>query len=124
MNHLKTLKLLNFAMAAYAFAFGLLFLIMFLLPWLIGDDPEMPGWLFALVGVLSFIVICANAVAHVVVGWLVGVGRGRILQTVLAIWQLWSFPLGTLYAIYALWVCWIDADSTKAFDSAIKKPIT
>jgi hypothetical protein len=123
MNHLKTLKLLNFAMAAYAFAAGLLFLIMFLLPWLIGD-PDMPGWAFAVIGILTFILICANAAAHVIVGWLVGVGRGRIGQTVLAVWQLWSFPLGTLYGVYALWVCWVDEASTRAFDSAVKKPIT
>lgn len=120
MTHLKTLKWLNFVMGAYTFIGGLFWLFLFLLPWLIGDDPEVPVGLIVLFGILGFIVFAAYGAAHVVIGYLVGTGRGRIAQTVFAILQLMSFPIGTCYAGYAVWVCWINEESARAFASGIK----
>jgi len=63
-------------------------------------------------------------VAHIVVGYLVGSGRGRVAQSLLASMQLMSFPVGTAYACYALYVCWVDEGAKRKFDSAIKPPVT
>lgn len=122
-SHLRRLRLLNYFAAGYTILVGLLFLFMFLLPWLIGDD-QVPGWLFALIGVTVFVILCAHAAAHVLTGLLVGAGRGRALQTLLAWMQVWSFPLGTAYALYALWVCWVHEPSRERFERAIKPAVT
>lgn len=125
MTHLRTLKLLNFAIGAYTFVFGLLFLVMFVLPgWWAWDDGEAPGLIFILAGILAFLLLGGLGVAHVVVGYLVGSGRGRVLQTFLASTQLLSFPVGTLYSVYALWVCWAHEPSRVRFESANKPPVT
>ena len=122
MAHLKSLRWVNFAIGAYTFVAGLLFLILFLLPGLIGDD-DVPWLVFALMGVGVFVLLGGLAVAHVVVGYLVGSGRGRIVQTLLALMQLASFPVGTAYALYALWVCWACEEAGRRFDTSLKPPI-
>jgi hypothetical protein len=125
MNHLKTLKTVNFVLGAYTILMGILFLVMFVIPGLWGwFDGQEGAWLFVVLGLLFTILIGGFGVAHVIVGYLVGSGRGRIAQTFLASMQLMSFPVGTVYAVYALWVCWGDEDSRKKFESAIKPPVT
>lgn len=125
MGHLRTLKLVNFAIGAYTFVMGLLFLVMFVLPGLWAWwDGETPGLIFVLVGILSFLLIGGIGVAHIVVGYLVGSGRGRVAQSLLASMQLMSFPIGTAYAAYALYVCWVDEDAGRTFNAVIKPPVT
>lgn len=124
MEHLRSLKLVNFAIGAYTFVFGLLFLVMFVLPGLWAWwDGELPGLIFVAVGIVVFLLLGGFAVAHVVVGYLVGSGRGRVAQTFLASMQIMSFPLGTVYAVYAIYVCWLNEDSAKRFGDGIKPPI-
>lgn len=125
MAHLRTLKLVNFVYGAYTFVIGTLFLLFFVLPGLwVWVDGESEGLLFVLAGLVGFLLVGGAGLLHVFVGYLVGSGRGRVGQTLLAATQLMSFPLGTAYACYALWVCWVDPESGKRFDAVIKPPVT
>jgi hypothetical protein len=125
MDHLKTLKLVNFALGAYTAFWAIAVFVMFVIPglWAWWDGQE-GAWMFALFGLLFVVALGAVGAVHVVVGYLVGSGRGRVAQTCLAVTQIMSFPVGTLYGLYALWVCWSDAKSGRRFDATIKPPIT
>src|SRR5687767_10138711 len=101
MDHLKSLKTVNFVIGGYTVIMGLLFFVMFVIPGLWAWwDGQNEGLLFVALGVLAFLLIAGFGVAHVIIGYLVGSGRGRIGQTFLAAMQLMSFPVGTLYALY------------------------
>ena len=125
MDHLKSLKTVNFVLGAYTVVVGLLFLVVWVIPglwaWWDGEDA---GLIAVIVGILCFLLIGGLGVAHVVIGYLVGSGRGRIAQTLLAAMQIMSFPLGTVYAVYALWVCWVNEPSAKRFASDYKPPVS
>lgn len=125
MDHLKSLKTVNFVLGAYTVVAGLLFLVLWVIPglwaWWEGEDA---GLIAVIAGVLCFLLIGGLGVAHVVVGYLVGSGRGRVAQTFLAAMQIMSFPLGTVYAVYALWVCWAHEPSARRFTAAVKPPVT
>lgn len=125
MNHLKSLKTVNFVLGAYTVVVGLLFFVLWVIPglwaWWDGEDA---GLIAVIVGVLCFLLIGGLGVAHVVIGYLVGSGRGRVAQTLLAAMQIMSFPLGTVYAVYALWVCWVHEPSAKRFASDYKPPVS
>lgn len=125
MDHLKSLKTVNFVLGAYTVLMGLLFLVLFVIPglwaWWDGEDA---GLIAVVVGILAFLLIGGLGVAHVVVGYLIGSGRGRVAQTFLASMQLMSFPVGTVYSCYALWVCWVHPPSVKKLDAAIKPPVS
>lgn len=125
MGHLRTLRLVNFVIGAYTFVFGLLFLVMFVLPGLwVWWEGDLPGLVFVFAGILAFLLLGGFAAAHVVVGYLVGTGRGRVAQTFLASMQIMSFPQGTVYALYAIYVCWLNEESAKRFGDGIKPPIS
>ena len=125
MNHLKSLKIFNFVLGAYTVVVGLLFLVMFVVPGLWAWwDGENAGLFAVAIGVLAFLLIAGLGAAHVVVGYLIGSGRGRVAQTWLAAMQLMSFPTGTVYALYALWVCWADAESARRFSMTIKPKVS
>jgi hypothetical protein len=125
MDHLKTLRTLNFVVGAYTVVMGLLFFFMFVIPglwaWWDGEDA---GLLVVAIGVLAFALIAGFGVAHLIIGYLVGSGRGRVWQTMLASMQLMSFPFGTFYALYALWVCWAHGPSMKCFDAVLKPKVS
>ena len=53
---------------------------------------------------------------HFKAGRRVEAGSGRTLQTILAVLQIASFPLGTAYGIYALWICWSNIDTKYMFE--------
>jgi len=121
MIHLRTLKLLNLVMGAVTALAGLLFLAMFVIPGLLAcNDGERMGAVFILSGTLVTVLLVGLGLAHVLAGNLVAVGRGRALQTALAVLQVSTFPIGTAYAIYALWVCWLNEPSKRAFESALR----
>lgn len=124
MDHLRQLKLANFAMAGLQ-AFGLLVAIVFIVVGIVlaGDDPDL-GWQFIRIGIAAAIQSVAFGAAHILVGYLVGSGRGRAGQTVLAVLLLGGAPIGTIYGVYALWVCWFHPESKARFEKAIKPPIT
>ncbi|MEM9190289.1 MAG: hypothetical protein AAGF12_13985 [Myxococcota bacterium] len=122
MEHLSHLRTLNFITAAYTLVVGLCSAILWIVLGIIaiGDgDPE--GWYFVAGGVVVGLFASLLGVLHVVVGYLVRAQRGRVLQTVLAVFQVTSFPLGTCYAAYAMWVCWFGP-SAKLFGSNQRKP--
>lgn len=125
MDHLKSLKTINFVLGAYTVVIGLLFLFMWVIPglWVWWDGDDM-GLVVVAIGLLCFVLVGGIGVAHVIVGYLVGSGRGRVAQTFLASMQLMSFPVGTVYAVYALWVCWAHEPSAKRFESAMKPPVS
>ncbi|CAG0987962.1 hypothetical protein ARNL5_02992 [Anaerolineae bacterium] len=125
MAHLKTLKIVNFVIGAYTFVLGLLLLVMFVIPGLWGYfDGQDEALIAVLVGIVAFLLVGGLGALHIVIGYLVGSGRGRVGQTLLASMQLMSFPVGTAYALYALYVCWVDAESKKKFDAVIKPKIS
>lgn len=124
MDHLRTLKLVNFALGAYTAFWALAVFVTFVIPglwaWLDGQEG---AWMLALFGLVFVLLLGAIGAVHIVVGYLVGSGRGRAAQTCLAVTQLASLPVGTLYGLYALWVCWGDPTSGKKFDATIKPPV-
>jgi hypothetical protein len=121
MNHLRTLKLLNLAMGAVTALGGILFLAMFVIPGMLAcGDGEQAGAVFIITGTAVAALLVGLGLAHVLAGNLVAVGRGRALQTALAVLQVSTFPVGTAYAIYALWVCWLNERTKKAFESAFR----
>jgi hypothetical protein len=121
MNHLRILKLLNLAMGALTALCGILFLAMFVIPGLLAcNDGEQMGAVFIISGIAVTALLVGLGLAHALAGNLVAVGRGRALQTALAVMQVSTFPVGTAYAIYALWVCWLNERTKKAFESALR----
>jgi hypothetical protein len=124
MDHLRKLKLANFVMAGFQAA-GLVFGIIMIVAgfFLLGDDPEL-GHQLIQIGFTVAIQATLFGAAHIVIGYLVGSGRGRVPQTIIAVLMLGGAPIGTIYGLYALWVCWLDAASKARFEKAIKPPIT
>jgi len=117
MEHLRALRWLNFAIAAYTVLIGGIFLVGYVLPGLLAfREGVLWGLVFVLVGVLVFLLLAGLGVLHLLTGFWVSAGRGRIAQTSLAILQLASFPVGTAYALYALWVVWVNDASAKKFE--------
>jgi hypothetical protein len=117
MEHLRALRWLNFAVGAYTVLIGGIFLVGYALPGLFAFR-EGVGWglVFVLVGILVFLLLAGLGILHLLTGYWVSAGRGRIAQTALAVLQLASFPVGTAYSLYALWVVWMNPDSAKKFD--------
>lgn len=117
MEHLRALRWLNFAVGAYTVLVGGIFLAGYALPGLFAFR-EGVGWglVFVLVGILVFLLLAGLGILHLLTGFWVSAGRGRIAQTALAVMQLASFPIGTAYALYALWVVWLNDDSAKKFE--------
>ena len=74
----------------------------------------------AAMGGLISLVMLALALTHFFVGVVLGPGRGRGAQTLLAVALLMTFPLGTLYSLFALWVCWANADTRQVLDGEKK----
>ncbi len=121
MKHLKKLRFINRVMSVLSTIVGVLFLVLFVLPGFFAcSDGQQMGAVFMISGVLISMLFFGLGIVHWVVGWFVGVGRGRFAQTCLAIIQIATFPIGTAYALYALWVCWLHGPSKAAFDDPIK----
>lgn len=122
MDHLKVLSILDFVSA------GLSILAMLLvglstaatigLAVTSGGGSEVwTAMLPALViNGLVLVFLGVLAVIEILAGLRVRDGRGRILQTVVAVLSLLNCPLGTLFAGYSLWVCWIDEASKARFE--------
>ena len=76
----------------------------------VGAQPEADaaavGALMGLIGMGLMTVIAILSVPGILAGWgiLQQKNWGRILGIICAIFQLISFPFGTLFGIYALWV--------------------
>jgi hypothetical protein len=86
--------MLNWGMAAlYVAALGLVW-------WMAGD--HMPFDMFSIVAMILLTLSLPSAY----LGYAIELGRGRILQTIVAALALLNFPLGTAYGVFAIWVCW------------------
>jgi len=68
----------------------------------------------------TFLAACGGAItvllgmlslAHVGCAVTLGRGRGRALQTTVALLLLPTLPIGTAYGCYALWVCWANPET-------------
>ena len=131
MHHLGSLRILNYVMAGIH-ALAVMMLVLFgavgvavfrrLIetdPAFTGPDappPEIVGVIVLVVFGLAGLLLLLETVLLVVAGRAVGQGRGRLLQTILAILQIASFPVGTAYGVYALWVCWSNGPTKAVFD--------
>ncbi len=114
MKHLRILKYFNFFMAGISLFFGIGGLLV-----------NLCSEQISIVGSPIFLMIAVMiASAHVVVGYLVSAQRGRAAQTVLAIFQLIHFPIGSVFSFYALWVCWFNKTTKMAFQAPIKPRIS
>jgi hypothetical protein len=65
------------------------------------------------------LLLVALAAPHVYLGLFIEKGRGRILQSILAVIALFAFPIGTAFGAFALWVCWsVEAE---LFESGVTR---
>ena len=88
------------------------------------DDPNA-GWAAGMFGVLGVLIgglIVLHTLPAIIVGWglLKGYGWARILAIILAIFDLFNFPLGTALGIYTL-VILLDS-RTEAEFRALSQP--
>jgi len=117
MKHLRYLKLINMAMAGMFLFFGIISVLMISVPLILGlTQGGMGASEIAILGgaaIGSFLLLGLFAMLYFVCGRKVGRGRGRILQTILAVMSISNLPIGTAYGIFGLWVCWMN-DETKA----------
>jgi len=76
----------------------------------VGSQPDQDaaavGALMGLIGMGVMTVIAILSVPGILAGWgiLQQKNWGRILGIICAIFQLISFPFGTIFGVYALWV--------------------
>ncbi len=119
MEHLNNLKMANYVLGALnALVLGLTLLVIAgTMGFMYLQTQEMSMLIGGVVGTLVGGVFGLGIVGFIFfVGGQVGQGKGRILQTILALMLVSSFPIGTLFAAYAIWVCWINEGSKHAFD--------
>jgi hypothetical protein len=105
MGHLATLRVLNLGFALLALGTAAAVVHTWTLPFASGTSDEVG---LACLGGLGGALFAGLGLAHLVVGASLRRGRGRALQTVLALALFVTFPIGTAYAVYALWVCWAN----------------
>ena len=116
MNHLRTLRLANYAMAGLEVVGLTILVITAALIATLSPIPADEVVLFwgVMGGVSALLVVWVGL--FLVAASSVGRGRGRALQTVLGVFSLGSFPFGFLYGVYALWVVWMNEETRAAFD--------
>jgi hypothetical protein len=80
-----------------------------------GDERSIIGIVFGLVFGLFFTIIAAIIAA--LVGWGLWNMRSwsRMAAIVLAILQLFAFPIGTVIGALIIWYLWQDPDALRAF---------
>lgn len=114
MSHLRTLGILNVVYAAIVLLACLGAAALLAIPALSGEGMGLGLGELVILGAAVGLVLVLG-VLYVVAASLVAKGRGRILQTVLAVMSLGSVPVGTAYGIYALWVCWMNEETKALF---------
>ena len=120
MQHLRILKILDFVSAGMI-ALGIL--IVLATAAVTGFGLFAAGGVEALGAMVSVLVIDGAAIVFllaflafcVFAGQQVGKGKGRILQTLLALGSVMNCPLGTAFAGYSLWVLWINEETEAIF---------
>lgn len=99
MGALGLLSTLNWVLAVLYAGVGLFVLVAI-------DSP---------VALVPALVMLAVAAPHVYLALVVEQGKGRILQTVLAVLGLLNFPIGTAVGAFALYACW-SGESARIFE--------
>ena len=95
------LRLMNLLMAGLLSAVAVFVCSYWAGPAIAGEG----SWALAGLSVVVAGVLVMVAAACLVIAWL-GAERSRLLQSGVAIALLFTFPIGTFYAVYALFVCW------------------
>ncbi len=132
-DHLSILRVLNLVLGglqvlATLVIAGLLLAFGLGVGAMMQDSPlptQAQGMTFGLMGVVGVVITglsLAFAVLHFVAAGRVRVGRGRVLQTALAVLSLFNIPVGLAYGAYALWVCWFNEPTRAQFDQAEGRP--
>lgn len=120
MDHLRTLKILDYVCAALLLLVGVLLVGTTLLAvgLVLASDPDqlvavLPSAVITLVvavplaGEFVLLLFAARGVEH---------GRGRIPQTIVAVLSLASIPFGTAFGVYSIWVCWVNEETKARFE--------
>ncbi len=119
MDHLDYLKVANYFYASFQLLMVLIigFWGSFVVFQAFLDDTEILELvMLALPYLCPSLLLVVHAFVLVSVGRSVQWGGGRILQTLMALFNICQCPFGTLWAGYSIWVCWINADSRKEFE--------
>lgn len=118
MEHLRYLRIFNFVMGALFVLGGLIGAGAMTIPVALAprfDEDGPPVALAFVGGLVLLLVLVGVGVLYFVTGNKVAHGRWRIVQTILAVLALASFPVGTAYGGYALWVCWMNEETKGLF---------
>lgn len=124
MNHLKILSIVDYVFAALTFLGLLLIGVATLLTTaaaLSSAGMDALGSLIPslVINVVMMVVLAGFGVLFAVAGRQVGKGRGRILQTILAVMSIMNCPVGTAFAAYSLWACWANPETVAAFSGGM-----
>lgn len=117
MKHLSTLKTLNtlFAVLFYLIGLACLVGVSILGILAIGDDLAA-GLIMIGAGVFGGLICIVFGVVYQITGKRLVAGKGRILQSILAVLNITNVPLGTIYALFALYVCWMNEEAKEYFE--------
>lgn len=117
MRSLKALATVNWILAVLYVGLGAFLLFMVdRIATATANKVNSGGDTFLLFGGIAGGFILVSVIVH---GWVaLGLpdGRGRVLQTVLAVLHAANFPLGTAYAAWAGWLCWLNPETARAFE--------
>ena len=121
MKHLRYLKIINYIEVPLNILLGLGMIAAGIVPFLLAPSGMPDDAAAALViNLVTFIVIgvifFVAAVMFFIAAKKIEHGKGRILQTILAVLCVGSVPLGTAYGIYALWICWMNEETKATFE--------
>ena len=144
MKHLKSLERINYIYAAILLVVGLVFAILTI--GLVGHgvwqaftgvesaSAEVKQSMLA-AGISVALWPAAYTIIPIVLlfflaflmglsGKKIGQGRGRLLQTIVAVLAVFTGCIGVLYAGYALWVCWMNKGTVPVFSQAPRSDVT
>ncbi len=119
MSSLNVLRGMNLVLSAIAGTVSVLALMTWTYPYL---DAERTSQLAAFTGATVGGVTGVLAIAHLILVFRLGRGRGRSLQTLVALCLILTFPIGTFYAAYALYVCWANPETRRHLGGTEPRP--
>ncbi|MBN2798369.1 MAG: hypothetical protein JXX28_04415 [Deltaproteobacteria bacterium] len=122
MKHLKILRILDLVLGTITVATGLAVLLLAITPVGLSALPGVSGseqltlWATGgLAGALGLLMLTEGALLFLAAQRVLH-GRGRLLQSLVAVLNLGSIPTGLLFGLYALWVCWVNPESRASFE--------
>ena len=122
MQHLTYLKYIDFLFGAFMVLIGVLEILAGLglgaMMILLAGDIVM-GIIYLVAFLIGGLVILGVGGLMVMTGRGLEHGRGRIVQTIISVIMLPSFPVGTAVGAYGLWACWMNEESKAAFEGGV-----